>query len=172
MAHLFARIWKSWLTFRSRFKRPVPVSAEPVEETLEQRLERRRDEYRRAVRNALRQASAEMATTQEPVIPRFPLMPYVPPAGVLPTGLKPAMGMDAAWKNLAMDDGSVLNSVSGVTASVLDGMGFPGFPYLTELTQLTEYRDMTERTASEMVRKWIKLKSTSDEDKTETIEIL
>ncbi|MEN6533971.1 MAG: DUF1073 domain-containing protein [Bryobacteraceae bacterium] len=70
---------------------------------------------------------------------------------------------------MAADDSFVLNGMSGVTANVLDGMGFPGFPYLTELCQLTEYRDMSERTAAEMTRKWIKFRSTSSDDKSEVI---
>src|SRR5574340_520398 len=85
--------------------------------------------------------------------------------------------MDSAWKDLALDGAinasAMLTTMNGITASVLDGMGFPGFPFLTELTQLTEYRDMSERTAAEMTRKWIKLRSTSkDDDKQDIIDIV
>jgi hypothetical protein len=69
---------------------------------------------------------------------------------------------------LAMD--SATNYASLATA--FTGMGFPGFAYLTELDQYTEYRDMSERTASEMTRKWIKLRSTSEEDRSDEIKKL
>ena len=48
-------------------------------------------------------------------------------------------------------------------------MYFPGYPYLAELAQRPEYRNITETVAEEMTRKWIKLVSTGDDDKTEVI---
>jgi hypothetical protein len=50
------------------------------------------------------------------------------------------------------------------------GAGFPGYPYLAELNQLSEYRSPSETTAMEMTRKWIKLVSHGDGDKSKKLE--
>jgi len=52
------------------------------------------------------------------------------------------------------------------------GAGFPGYPYLAELNQLSEYRSPSETTAMEMTRKWIKLVSHGDGDKSKKLEQL
>jgi phage-related protein (TIGR01555 family) len=167
MQNLFKTLMSWFAKLRTVFS--APADSAPAELTHEEKLEARRQAYLRSVRNAIAQAKVETEATGVPVRARIPLEPYIPPPGVIPTGFKPAIATDNAWKTMAADDAFTLNSVSGVTANVLDGMGFPGFPYLTELTQLTEYRDMSERTAAEMTRKWIKLKSTGEGDKTELI---
>lgn len=86
----------------------------------------------------------------------FPVKAYTPPSGVAP-----------AEHVLAMDD--QMTNLYGTNNSMFTGLGFPGFPYLTELTQITEYRDMSERAANEMVRKWVKLRSISKGDKADRI---
>lgn len=53
-----------------------------------------------------------------------------------------------------------------------EGLYFPGYPYLAELAQRPEYRNIVETVAEEMTRKWIKLLSSGDEDKTEEIKKL
>ena len=49
-------------------------------------------------------------------------------------------------------------------------MGFLGYAYLSELAQIAEFRKLSERTAFEMTRKWVTLKSRGDDDKTDQIE--
>ena len=93
---------------------------------------------------------------------------YVPPKGLACT--------DVQAKNVIAKDS--LYGAGGLGANIYSssniftGIGFPGFPYLTELTQITEYRDMSERTAAEMCRKWIEFRSTGDEKRDEEIKII
>ena len=145
-------------------------TTKPEDTPLADPLEARRAAFRKGVREALDKAHTVAQQTGKPTRASFPLQPYVPPKGVVPEALASGLAMDVSWKNLAEDSIGSFYGSHGMTASVLDGMGFPGFPYLTELTQLTEYRDMSERTAAEMTRKWIKLRSTGDDDKTDIIE--
>ena len=140
-----------------------------VELTPEQILEARRQKFNNSVRQAISLAYSELHATGKPVRPNFPLEPYTPLVGVCPKEFERGLALDAAWKNLTNDASFTLSNLTSVTATVLDGLGFPGFPYLIELTQLTEYRDMSERTAAEMTRKWIELRSTGTVDKTETL---
>lgn len=46
---------------------------------------------------------------------------------------------------------------------------FPGYPMLAHLCQIAEYRMLSEKTAQAMTRKWIKLHSKGDSDKSEQI---
>ena len=87
----------------------------------------------------------------------IPVTKYAPPTGVC-----------SATHVLAMD--AAQDVVFNTAVQQFTGMGFVGFPYLIELTQITEYRDMAERTAAEMVRKWIKLRSTSDDDQSDKLQ--
>ena len=154
-------------SLRTIFRRK-PAQAAPVDEQLEhmQSLDSRRAAYRAAVRDALAKAHIKMEQTGLPVFPQYPLQAYDPPPGVLPKGASGFMAKDAAWQGLLQDSYGSIVTYNGITSSVLDGLGFPGFPYLTELTQITEYRDMSERTAAEMTRKWIKLRSVSGNKET------
>jgi uncharacterized protein len=158
------------------FFKPQPrvLTHEDREREAEKLLQARRQKFAEGVRSALAVASTKVNTKGRI---SFPLMPYTPPPGVCPATA--VLAMDKAWENLATDTAFISGvgmggyfGSTGMTASVLDGMGFPGFPYLTELTQLTEYRDMSERTAAEMTRKWIEFRSTSDDKKEERIAIL
>lgn len=150
---------------------PQEVERAPSLEEQRQARAERQAKYRASLQNAIMQLSSMPAAGSVPP-PAFTLEPYIPPKGVIPASATPTMGMDSHWKNMAFDDASAMLTVSGITSNVIAGLGFPGFPFLTELTQLTEYRDMSERTASEMTRKWIKLKSTGDEDDSSDIEII
>lgn len=98
--------------------------------------------------------------------PEFRLTPYVPP-------FKNIVCPDTEVKRTMARD-SVINAtgMTGYGGGLFTGMGFPGFPYLSELTELTEYRDMTERTAAEMTRKWIRLRSSGEEKYTDEIKII
>lgn len=154
----------------SRFRRPE-VLPPPTQEEL---VQQKREKFAEGVRKAVAIYTEELRAGGV-VHPRFPLAAYLPPTGVAPAGS--VLAMDAAWNNLAMDTcgsvAGVLTSMTGITSNVLDGLGFPGFAFLTELTQLTEYRDMSERTAAEMTRKWIKLRSKSkDDNKQDLLDLL
>ena len=83
--------------------------------------------------------------------------PYVPPAGVIPEGKRQAA--------LAMDSTPYqdLNQIYAGSAA------FKGYPYLAQLAQLPEYRKFSETLAKEMTRKWIKITSKGDGDKTAKI---
>ena len=79
------------------------------------------------------------------------------PKGVVPEGA-----------TLAQD--SAMPMVFDYLGSAGGGIGFMGYPELSALAQRPEYRKMSEVIAKEMTRKWIKLESTGDEDKSEQIE--
>lgn len=82
-----------------------------------------------------------------------------PPPGVLP---KQAPDM-------AMDDALTDTYSFAIANTRGEGLAFMGYPYLAELAQRPEYRRISEIVASEMVRKWIKLTSVGDEDKTDKL---
>lgn len=79
--------------------------------------------------------------------------------GVVPAERKAEM--------LAFDEG--MRDVYAYASEAWSGMGFLGYPYLSELTQRPEYRKMSEVIAKEMTRKWVKLQTTGDGDKSEKI---
>lgn len=100
-----------------------------------------------------------------------PQMPFTgiptPPPGVRPKDHPPPKGM-------AMDEAGpvAVGGAFGVWAqSGLwgEGMFFPGYPYLAELAQRPEYRNITETVAEEMTRKWVRIISLGDDDKTDTV---
>lgn len=69
---------------------------------------------------------------------------------------------------LAMDENvsaiSAWAANSVYTGAFQEGLGFLGYPYLSELQQRPEYRRVTEVIATEMTRRWITIKSKSDDD--------
>jgi phage-related protein (TIGR01555 family) len=86
---------------------------------------------------------------------------YQPAPGVLPSNTK-----------LAMDDTitSALNWAGTAIGSVFaEGMAFLGYPELAGLATRAEYRRISEIIAVEMTRKWIKISSKGDDDKTDKI---
>ncbi len=84
------------------------------------------------------------------------------PPSVVPDGAK-----------MAMDD-AVSGSLAWAYASLpfSEGIGFLGYAYLAELTQRPEYRRISERIATEMTRKWIKLKSVGTRDNSEKLKTI
>lgn len=87
---------------------------------------------------------------------------YEPPKGVIPEAIRSGV--------LAMDSTpyAALNDVyAGYGYG--DFESFPGYPYLATLAQKPEYRKMTGTIAEEMTRKWIKLKTVGDDDKSERV---
>lgn len=148
----------------ARFFQPTPV-AKLTDAQAEDRLEQRRK------KNAMRISQTFMAYLEElassPLTgvgkpTKFPIQLYEPPKGVAPA--RHVLAMDAEL--------SVVYSGTNLASFFSGFPGFPGFPYLSELTQMTEYRDMSERVAAEMTRKWIKFKSKGDDDKVEAIAII
>jgi len=86
---------------------------------------------------------------------------FVPPSmlpGVVPDGVKMAMDNDMA------DVYTYASQMYGASRQQ-----FPGYPVLAQLTQIAEYRMLSEKTAQAMTRKWIKLHSKGDADKSERI---
>lgn len=90
---------------------------------------------------------------------------------------KPAPGVAPADASMAMDDacgglydyaGSNYGSITGYG----EGLRFLGYPYLAELLLRAEYRRMVSVLAQEMTRKWCKLTSTGDDDKSDKIRLL
>ena len=82
--------------------------------------------------------------------------PYEPPAGVIPAGMrKSALAMDSTPYDFVN--------------TTYAGAHFKGYPHLAMLAQMPEYRKISEAIAKEMTRKWIKLTSTGDDDKSEKI---
>ena len=144
------------MSFWDFLKRKAPITEVKAEEV----LEKRRLQISEHVREKLNQMGEpfEQRKTVLPVRTQFDIVPYTPPAGVAPASH--VLAMDAAV------------NIQGFDLSMFTGGGFPGFAYLTELAQLTEYRDMSERIAAEMTRKWIKLRSTDEEDRSEEIKKL
>lgn len=82
--------------------------------------------------------------------------------GVIPPEREPAM--------LAMD--SAMAPTYAYVSEAYAGMGFIGYPYLAELSQRPEYRKMSDVIAKEMTRKWIKLETAGDDDKTDKLQAL
>jgi len=78
--------------------------------------------------------------------------------GVSPSGA-PKMAMD----------GQITAVMRFGEAQQWDGYGFMGYALLSDLAQIPEFRRPSEIIAEEMTRKWVKIISTSEEDKTEKI---
>lgn len=91
---------------------------------------------------------------------------YEPPKGVIPEAIRSAV--------LAMDtcDYGALNDAYAVGYAYGNLDNFPGYPYLAMMAQKPEYRKMVGTIAEEMTRKWIKLKTVGDDDKSERIKQL
>lgn len=136
---------------------PKADTIESVERRAYELLVKRRLHIKDSLLNQITALHAGRADKPyHPVRVSWPVAPYLPPEGVCPDS-----------HVLAMD--AVLPAAFTNSVQFFSGLGFPGFPYLTELTQLTEYRDMSERVADQMTRKWVKLKSTSKQDKSTII---
>ncbi|MDR3534012.1 MAG: DUF1073 domain-containing protein [Rhodopila sp.] len=96
-----------------------------------------------------------------------PQSPFVglpkPPPGVRPTAVPPGMAMDEAGAPGGAWGAWAMGGLWG------EGLFFPGYPYLAELAQRPEYRNISETVAEEMTRKWIKLLSSGEGDKSKQI---
>jgi phage-related protein (TIGR01555 family) len=90
-----------------------------------------------------------------------------------------AMGGNKAAEARALANDDALGNLTsfgisngGIGWGAGTGLVWLGYPYLAELAQRPEYRIIVELFANEMTRKWIKFKSTGDDDKTEKIKEL
>jgi hypothetical protein len=87
--------------------------------------------------------------------------PTVAP-GVLPRG--------KTQQKIAMDNGGVPIEVNAWAAqqvyngAFFNGIGFMGYTLLSEMAQRPEYRRISEVLAVEMTRKWIRIKTVSNDD--------
>lgn len=106
-----------------------------------------------------------------------------PAPGVLPQGasdLAMDKAIDASTKwamdqvgcNLSGIDLTNWSANTGYIQALQEGLAWPGYSYLAELAQRPEYRRLSEITATEMTRKWIKFKSVGEIDKTDRIKEL
>lgn len=106
-------------------------------------------------KGSLKAAGLKRAVASLPAKPAavFSLAPPELPQGVRPAG------------SLAMD----ASPLGNFGADCFFGTGFIGYPRLAELAQISEYRSVSETTANEMTRQWIKIKSVGEEDNSEAI---
>lgn len=152
-----------------------PVAAPPPLQRPEMRISAAAAAVNSGRRTGLNPFAGELATGGKPTNPwQFP--EHAP--GVLPRGHK-TMATLAQDSEFAFGGGQNVqvvassfgyaNAFHGLWA---EGIGFMGYPYLAELTQRPEYRRPSEILAEEMTRKWLKLKATGDEDKSEKISVL
>ncbi|WP_233868690.1 DUF1073 domain-containing protein [Paraburkholderia adhaesiva] len=80
-----------------------------------------------------------------------------------------APGVIAQDAKLTCDAACDANYRWALGSAFAEGLGFLGYPYLAELTQRPEYRRPAEILAKEMTRKWIRLQSAGEEDRSEKI---
>jgi len=131
---------------------------------------RKRQKLKGVTRNVTRNGqpriseSAVAATRAKPALQKTPFKIPLPPPGVLPKA-HAKLAMDAQPNIAAF--GAWAGGYYGYAFS--EGLEFLGYPYLAELSQRPEYRRIVEVIATEMTRKWIKLQSVGDEDKTDKI---
>lgn len=91
---------------------------------------------------------------------------YEPPKGVIPEAIRSAV--------LAMDSTPYgeINDAYAMGYAWGNMESFPGYPYLSMMAQKPEYRKMVGTIAEEMTRKWIKLKTVGDDDKSDRVKQL
>lgn len=87
-----------------------------------------------------------------------------PPPGVVPDD-QPKMAMDHQ-PGIVGAAGWAGGYYGGAFS---EGLEFLGYPYLAELAQRPEYRRIVEVIATEMTRKWIRINTKGDEDKSDKI---
>ena len=95
---------------------------------------------------------------------RNPFEVYAPAKGVLPEGATMAMD-DAGYGALGWAQSAYMGS-----GAYAEGQTFLGYPELSLLAQRAEYRIIVDNLATEMTRKWVKIRAKGDsEDKAERI---
>ena len=90
-----------------------------------------------------------------------PFKQYTPPPGVIPLGAEPEMAMDDALGSWASTS---FNAALDTFGGMEEGVAFMGYAYLAQLTLRPEFRRISERIATEMTRKWIRLTIAGEAD--------
>jgi phage-related protein (TIGR01555 family) len=129
-------------------KLPAPKSSQKASAERRQ-LAEQKSERALNMRMAVSRAAESSKQTRT-----FPIKPPSLMPGVVPKGKKSAVAMDYApgVYDFAMQ-------------MPVDFQGFPGYPYLANLATRAEYRAFASTMSSELFREWIKIGSTTDEDK-------
>lgn len=99
-------------------------------------------------------------------------LPGVRPAKMPAEADGVVLAMDSGYKEQLATDSSFGDSPAAWGFSgggIGPGLAFLGYPYLAELQQITEYRAPCESLATEMTRRWGKLKNIGKTDLTEKI---
>ncbi len=130
-----------------------------------------RSKLRRAIttsKGSIRAASRNLIRDLYPNA-RELAIPELPPGVIpdkMPTGKNLTLAMDSGVQEIARDAmPGVERFFSWGNEGMSFGYFFQGYPYYAQLTQISEYRNPCERLATEMTRKWIKLKSTDKKKK-------
>ena len=92
---------------------------------------------------------------QHPELNPFQVRSFHPPNVKVPKEHQMAMDDANGWASSEWSGGTAGNYLGQVFAQ---GLAFPGYPFLAELSQRAEYDAFSEIIATEMTRKWIKLK--------------
>jgi phage-related protein (TIGR01555 family) len=80
------------------------------------------------------------------------------------------LAMDSGYKEQLATDSAAEPAAWGFSSgNIGPGLAFLGYPYLAELQQITEYRTPCESLATEMTRRWGKLKNIGKTDLTDKI---
>src|ERR1700677_445769 len=90
-------------------------------------------------------------------------LPDVPP-GVIPRSARRGNGAGMALDEQVIEF-NAWASVQVYNGAYFNGQAFLGYTALSEMAQRPEYRAISETLAEEMTRKWIEIKSVSDEKK-------
>jgi uncharacterized protein len=96
-------------------------------------------------------------------------LPGVRPARMPTEAEGLVLAMDSGYTEQLATDSIGTPAAWGFQGGVGPGLAFPGFPYLAELQQITEYRTPCESLATEMTRRWGKLKNIGKTDLTDKI---
>lgn len=131
------------------FKKKIDAAPEPVKEPGKVQMK----------------ISPEAVAAIQPKQPRE-FQQYRPPKGVIPAAIESGV--------LAMDSApySELNDAYAMGMGYGSFDSFPGYPYLAAMAQKPEYRKMVGTLAEEMTRKWIKLRTVGDDDKSDRIKAI
>lgn len=97
-------------------------------------------------------------------------LPGVRPAKMPTEADGVVLAMDSGYKEQLATDAALEPAAWGFSGGGIGpGLAFLGFPYLAELQQITEYRTPCESLATEMTRRWGKLKNSGKTDLTDKI---
>jgi uncharacterized protein len=96
-------------------------------------------------------------------------LPGVRPAKMPTEADGVVLAMDSGYKEQLALDSMDPPAAWGFQGGIGPGLAFLGFPYLAELQQITEYRTPCESLATEMTRRWGKLKNVGKTNLTEKI---